>query len=379
LSELLYVADNLAYFPFVNQDEPLFLIHHIDVFISVTGSNLLQSFKEMTRSPRSDQSKDTPTETLSKVPQPTEQQEELTEPKQEQILDEAVCQVPVMFDAAAAGSSMPPAVPTLQLSGRLPVQPAAQLPVDAAAGEVKPAVKEEAVDFEEDEDDDEESIYNRLPEDTTVLQECINASQGCLLLLVLKQHLKEMYGLSDLKIHHYSPSEPAKVYEKALTKRLLVHFTPKATIELLKKGTQTRTLDEEGRRKLVQQYLEFKDLMLSIDKGEDDDDEDLKQLRAAKLAAAQAAVAAQQAVRVEGGSEGDGDSLQILHLTEDKNRDVSIHVSRQKYNAAPSSKVRSKSRTPKKEKPKKKAKRKRRRFVSSGEDSSAESDPDFTG
>ena len=44
---LLYVADNLAYLPYNTQEEPLFVVHHIDMTISVTGSNLLQQFKEI--------------------------------------------------------------------------------------------------------------------------------------------------------------------------------------------------------------------------------------------------------------------------------------------------------------------------------------------
>ena len=45
---MLYLADNLAYIPFTVVDEPLFVIHHIDIMISVSGSNLLQTFKEVT-------------------------------------------------------------------------------------------------------------------------------------------------------------------------------------------------------------------------------------------------------------------------------------------------------------------------------------------
>lgn len=44
---LLYLADNLAYFPYNTQEEPLFVVHHVDMTISVTGSNLLQQFKEV--------------------------------------------------------------------------------------------------------------------------------------------------------------------------------------------------------------------------------------------------------------------------------------------------------------------------------------------
>lgn len=43
----MYIADNLAYFPYLTQDEPLFIINQIDIIVSVSGSNLLQSFKEV--------------------------------------------------------------------------------------------------------------------------------------------------------------------------------------------------------------------------------------------------------------------------------------------------------------------------------------------
>lgn len=46
LSFMLYLADNLAYFPYVVQDEPLYIIHQIDLVISVTGTNLLQTFRD---------------------------------------------------------------------------------------------------------------------------------------------------------------------------------------------------------------------------------------------------------------------------------------------------------------------------------------------
>lgn len=47
LAQMLYLADNLAYFPFQSQDEPLFIIHHINTMISVYGTNLLQNFREV--------------------------------------------------------------------------------------------------------------------------------------------------------------------------------------------------------------------------------------------------------------------------------------------------------------------------------------------
>ena len=44
---LLFIADNLACFPYQSQEEPLFIMHHIDITLSVSGSNLLQTFKEV--------------------------------------------------------------------------------------------------------------------------------------------------------------------------------------------------------------------------------------------------------------------------------------------------------------------------------------------
>ncbi len=44
---LLYLADNLACLPYSTLEEPLFVVHHIDLTVSVTGSNLLQQFREV--------------------------------------------------------------------------------------------------------------------------------------------------------------------------------------------------------------------------------------------------------------------------------------------------------------------------------------------
>lgn len=48
-----------------------------------------------------------------------------------------------------------------------------------------------------DEDDDEEALAARVPEHAGHLQACLTAAQGCLLLLMLKQHIKDIFGLSD--------------------------------------------------------------------------------------------------------------------------------------------------------------------------------------
>jgi hypothetical protein len=50
--------------------------------------------------------------------------------------------------------------------------------------------------YDEDLDDDFDSVLSRLPANCLPLQEAITASQGCMLLLVLKEHLKDFYGLT---------------------------------------------------------------------------------------------------------------------------------------------------------------------------------------
>ena len=47
LSELIYMADNMAFLPYQVQDEPLFITHEIDIIVWVSSSNILQSYKEV--------------------------------------------------------------------------------------------------------------------------------------------------------------------------------------------------------------------------------------------------------------------------------------------------------------------------------------------
>lgn len=117
LSFMLYLADNLAYFPYAVQDEPLYLIHQIDLFISVTGTNLLQTFRE------------------------------------------------------------------------------GLIPKSNNVGEMRERNENPLED--EDDEEDRDAIIERLPENTADLQQCITSAQGCMLLLILKQHLKDMYGIND--------------------------------------------------------------------------------------------------------------------------------------------------------------------------------------
>lgn len=51
--------------------------------------------------------------------------------------------------------------------------------------------------LDEDDEEDLDVLYARLPDDTTELEKCITAAQGCMLLLILKQQLKDNYGITD--------------------------------------------------------------------------------------------------------------------------------------------------------------------------------------
>ncbi|XP_017856914.1 PREDICTED: nipped-B protein [Drosophila arizonae] len=195
LQQMLYIADNLAYFPYAVQDEPLYLIHQIDLLISMAGTHLLTTFKEHLR------------------------------------------------------------------------------PSDKGG------------DVLEDDDDEEDPhvLFSRLPEDMTEIKKCITSAQACMLLLVLKEHLKEMYGLTDGKISRYSPSEQ-KLYEKAVTRRIVADFNPRTTIDVIKKQPQnftstdtdcfSRELSDEEKLDLVVKYLDFKKLMLKLDPEDADSDAD---------------------------------------------------------------------------------------------------------
>ncbi|XP_043947333.1 nipped-B protein isoform X4 [Drosophila biarmipes] len=191
LQQMLYIADNLAYFPYVVQDEPLYLIHQIDLLISMAGTHLLATFKE----------------------------------------------------------------------------------------HLKPCDKERDVLEDDDDVEDPQVLFNRLPEDMTEIKKCITSAQACMLLLILKDHLKDMYGITDSKISRYSPSEQ-KLYEKVVTRRSVTEFNPKTTIDIIKKQMSQQVLNtdihfpytNEEKLDLVVKYLDFKKLMLKLDPEDADSD-----------------------------------------------------------------------------------------------------------
>ncbi|KAF0033934.1 hypothetical protein F2P81_014000 [Scophthalmus maximus] len=200
---LLFVADNLACFPYQSQEEPLFIMHHIDITLSVSGSNLLQTFKELL------------------LKEPRRKEKKVKKDNSDDNDDEDVVRRP-----------------------------------KKARKPVAPETSESDSDLEDLDMEDAEKVMRLLPDNTTSLLDFANAVQGILLLLVLKQHLKNQYGFSDSKIQKYSPTESAKVYDKAVNRKSTVHFHPRQTIDFISNNMARASLTDDVKRRIVKQYID---------------------------------------------------------------------------------------------------------------------------
>uniref|UniRef100_A0A8C1QIH4 Nipped-B protein n=1 Tax=Cyprinus carpio TaxID=7962 RepID=A0A8C1QIH4_CYPCA len=227
---LLYVADNLTCFPYQSQEEPLFIMHHVDITLSVSGSNLLQSFKE----------------SLLKEPRPREKKKKRGKKYGSEEEDESS-----RGSSSDSDSS------------------------DEVIRRPKKSRRSAAVNSDSDSDldlEDVDKVMLRLPDNPEPLLDFANASQGILLLLMLKQHLKNLYGFSDSKIQKYSPTESAKVYDKAVNRKANVHFNPRQTLDYLTNSLSNADLTYDVKRRVVRQYLDFKVLMEHLDPDEEDEE-----------------------------------------------------------------------------------------------------------
>ena len=99
-------------------------------------------------------------------------------------------------------------------------------------------------------------IAERTPANIKQVQALYMISQGCVLLLNLKQYIKDAYGFTDAKISRYSPTESAKVYDKLLSRRPTARFVPKQVIQVIKSGNPPDELDEKGKKQLILAYLD---------------------------------------------------------------------------------------------------------------------------
>ncbi|CAK6973831.1 nipped-B-like protein A [Scomber scombrus] len=236
---LLFIADNLACFPYQSQEEPLFIMHHIDICLSVSGSNLLQTFKEL----------------LLKEPRRKEKKPKWKHTSDGEDEEEKMnCDSPRSNEDENGNSDDD--VVRRPKKARKPVE-------DSESSES---------DLEDLKVDDAEKVMRLLPDNPSGLLDFANAVQGILLLLVLKQHLKNQYGFSDGKIQKYSPTESAKVYDKAVNRKSNVSFHPRQSIDFISNNLAHATLTGDVKRRIVKQYLDFKVLMEHLDPDEEDEE-----------------------------------------------------------------------------------------------------------
>ncbi|RMC16630.1 hypothetical protein DUI87_06568 [Hirundo rustica rustica] len=110
-------------------------------------------------------------------------------------------------------------------------------------------------DSDSDEENDINAVMKCLPENSAPLIEFANVSQGILLLLMLKQHLKNLCGFSD----SYKQEDRSA-------------FHPKQTLDFLRSDMANSKITEEVKRSIVKQYLDFKLLMEHLDPDEEEED-----------------------------------------------------------------------------------------------------------
>uniref|UniRef100_A0AAQ6ALH7 Nipped-B protein n=1 Tax=Amphiprion ocellaris TaxID=80972 RepID=A0AAQ6ALH7_AMPOC len=222
---LLFVADNLACFPYQSQEEPLFIMHHIDITLSVSGSNLLQTFKEVGWRKEKKMNSDS-------LRSDDEENSNSDEDNDDVVRRPKKTRRPVANSESSESES----------------------------------------DLEDLDVEDAEKVMRLLPDNPIGLLDFANAVQGILLLLVLKQHLKNQYGFSDSKIQKYSPTESAKVYDKAVNRKSNVLFHPRQTIDFISNNMAHATLTDDVKKRIVRQYLDFKVLMEHLDPDEEDEE-----------------------------------------------------------------------------------------------------------
>uniref|UniRef100_A0A8C4WX11 Nipped-B protein n=1 Tax=Eptatretus burgeri TaxID=7764 RepID=A0A8C4WX11_EPTBU len=306
LSLLLFVADNLAHFPYLTQEEPLFLVHHLDVHLSVCGSNLLQSFRECLVPRRA-----LVTSTLKegkRCTQESNKEEQELEGEQKNADGEEKEKEPDIT-AKEEEDEREEEAPSKkeQEEEETPSERTTENAEQVSKGEeiIEKKDFDEKNDFEDDNEDDnedddddddddddeddeeEEKLIRRLPASDTPLHVFMESSQGVLLLLMLKQHLKILYGFSDSKIQRYSPTESAKVYDKTVTRKQGTRFHPQQTLDFqntlcttnpshqsVKNEQQAGSGSSAFRRRVVRQFLDFQTLMLHLDPDDEEEEGD---------------------------------------------------------------------------------------------------------
>lgn len=229
---MLYLADNLAYIPYTVLDEPLYVIHQIDIMISVSGTNLLQTFKEVMDAYKNGDSDITP---LSRF------------------------RLYVRLLLVSRDSTWRRARPSTSTTKTWMTNS-----IQSFRGYLKTA-----------------SLCKKPSLPLKVACSCWcsrNTSRTCMASLLRKFDFKrqlvlKIHCLFSRKISQYSPTDSSKAFDRQVNRRGNVRFNPKATLAILERPP-SQHLSEREKEELVNKYLEFKALMNKIDPDEEEDDED---------------------------------------------------------------------------------------------------------
>uniref|UniRef100_A0A914HIB0 Nipped-B protein n=1 Tax=Globodera rostochiensis TaxID=31243 RepID=A0A914HIB0_GLORO len=219
---VVYVADNLAHFPYTVLDEPLYVIHQANSIISVSGQSILSRFRQLLL--------------------PSTSRGDGT--REQQQVQHQLQHVHLQQQQQQQQQQSPQRPTTRKSSG--------------SSGALLPPEELEEFSVE-----------------THILELKLN-SQACFLLLHLKLFLLRMYGLKEDKIAEYTPSEAAAVYEKACSRRNIRCFAPDFVInELATAGEQQRNADDWAeRRRIAEDFHKFHEMLLSLDERRDDDEDE---------------------------------------------------------------------------------------------------------
>lgn len=68
------------------------------------------------------------------------------------------------------------------------------------------------------------------------------------------------------KIQKYSPTESAKVYDKAVNRKNNIYFHPRQTIDFISNNMAHASLTEDNKRRIVKQYLDVSHDPVSFDR-----------------------------------------------------------------------------------------------------------------
>ncbi|CAB3404907.1 unnamed protein product [Caenorhabditis bovis] len=188
LEEWIFVADNVATFPYQMIDEPLYVIRLIDQIVAQTGQSILMQFKQ------------------SLLPLP-------------------------------------------EYEGR---------------------IEDEDVLF------DPENLFRRFPSNKDHLYDLMRSSQSCFILLYIRSFLIKLYSFTDAKVQEYLPSEAAKVYEKAVSRKNIHTFSPATALLELNPEKLKQRNTMEGDVELAKNINKFRTMLLTLDRGDDDDDGEAK-------------------------------------------------------------------------------------------------------